>query len=231
MKLIGITCEIDDSEKRVADRVPHNYSDSIIKAGGIPVIIPMHRNEEVIKALVEKLDGVLLTGGKDVNPLIYNEQPHVLCKQTMMERDRYEALVLKYAHERKIPVLGICRGCQFINVYFGGSLYQDNSLCDSNTIDHNQKEAYHCPSHSINVREGSFLYDIFGEVGLVNSFHHQSIKRVAKGFKKIAISNDGIIEGIEGIRWPIVGLQFHPEMMHDADVKMQMIFDKWVKQL
>ena len=184
-----------------------------------------------IKALVEKLDGVLLTGGKDVNPLIYNEQPHVLCKQTMMERDRYEAIVLKYAHERKIPVLGICRGCQFINVYFGGSLYQDNSLCDSNTIDHNQKEAYHCPSHSINVREGSFLYDIFGEVGLVNSFHHQSIKRVAKGFKKIAISNDGIIEGIEGIRWPIVGLQFHPEMMHDADVKMQMIFDKWVKQL
>ena len=230
MKLVGISCEVGESFKKSVNKLNVSYIQALENAGCAIVIIPQV-DEENIKGIVEHLDGVVLSGGDDIDPSFYHEEKSKFVKRTKIERDKYEMLLLKYAIKRKIPVLGICRGCQLINVYFGGSLYQDNSLCSSNTIMHHSKGFKEAIMHNIIIRNDSFLDDILGEVAVVNSYHHQSIHKLGKGLMKIALSNDGIVEGIEHKELPIVGLQFHPEKNFNQDKKMQLIFEKWVKEL
>ncbi len=210
--------------------VPREYIDAILKAGGIPIILAMSEDEEVIMQQMSLVDGFLLIGGCDVNPVYYHEDPHPLLQTTYMARDRYEHLLLKARDVYHKPTLGICRGIQMINVYYGGTLYQDNSLKEG-AFKHSQSEASDGASHWINIEEHSFLYPILGKRAFVNSFHHQSCHRIADTFNVVAQSNDGIVEAIQHKTEAIYAVQFHPEMMAKEDATMQGIFDGFVTGL
>ncbi len=207
------------------------YTDSIIRADGIPLIFPICNNENVVKKMVESVDGVLLSGGSDIHPFLFNEEPIKEIGTISQERDFLDFKVLQYAVEMKKPVLGICRGHQVINVFFSGNIYQDISSQTSSQIKHAQSAHTNLATHKINIKKDSFLYDIFGDSAEINSFHHQAIKDVADKFDVIATSNDGIIEAIEykGDEF-IVGTQWHPEKMTESNEKMQEIFNRFVEK-
>ncbi|MCI5774160.1 MAG: gamma-glutamyl-gamma-aminobutyrate hydrolase family protein [Erysipelotrichaceae bacterium] len=230
MKIVGISCNLGVSLKQSVHKVNANYIKALEKAGCAVVIIPQVE-EAILNGIVDHLDGIVFTGGDDIDPEFYHEEKSKYVKKVDLNRDHYEFALLKRAIKRKLPVLGICRGCQLINVYLGGSLYQDCRLCPSNTLNHKTPANKAATMHNIVIRNDSFLEDILGEVAIVNSYHHQAINKVGKDLLKIALSNDGIVEGIQHKYLPIVGLQFHPEKNIEEDHKMQMIFNKWVKEL
>lgn len=205
--------------------VNNDYIQAVLLGGGVPLIIPVSIDEDVIEAQLKNIDGIILSGGEDVNPLLFGEEPSKFIGETMDERDKFDLLLIKHAVKMKKPILGICRGCQILNVAFGGDLYQDCSLAKNYHINHIQKCATSQGSHTVDIEKDSYLYSIFGESEIVNSYHHMAIKNLAEGFKVIAISKDGIVEGIEkneGLF--ILGVQWHPEMMAATNEKMLDIF-------
>lgn len=228
---IGITCSEIDENKRSMQSVNEDYIDAIIKAGGIPFLLPICDEEKVIQYQVEGIDGLLVTGGIDMNPLFYHENYCYKQGESSYRRDAYEMKLIQYAYQFKKPIFGICRGQQAINVAFGGSLYQDNSLAGNHVMQHTQLEKRAYPSHKIDIMEDSFLTPIFGKTAYVNSFHHQSIKTLAEHFRVVARSDDQIIEAIEHINQPIWAVQFHPESMRERDEKMHAIFEFFVKEV
>ncbi|MGB9780323.1 gamma-glutamyl-gamma-aminobutyrate hydrolase family protein [Caldanaerobacter sp.] len=208
------------------------YVDSIIKAGGIPLVMPLTLDFDVLKEQVESVDGIVITGGQDINPLIYNEEPIEKQGGITPDRDWYDIEVIKYAFHLKKPLLGICRGIQAINVALGGNLYQDLSQIPTHYIKHSQKAKPDHPTHSIDIAEGSRLYYIFGKNTVVNSFHHQAVKRVAKGFKAVAWSKDGVVEAIEAEDedYFAIGVQWHPELMASkGNENMLKLFKEFIK--
>lgn len=211
--------------------VNDDYVKSVISAGGIPLIIPVNTEPNIIKAQMENVDGLILSGGYDVNPLLFGEEPHRLLGATFGERDTFESILIKYALKMEKPILGICRGCQILNVICGGTLYQDCSLDKDSFIKHSQENTPAQPSHTITISEDSELYSIFGEKALVNSFHHMSIKRVADGFKVIGVASDGIVEAIERVDGSFaIGTQWHPEMMANSNEQMLEIFKLFISK-
>lgn len=211
--------------------VNNDYIESVVRAGGSPVVLPVILNEELIKRQVEAVDGVIITGGYDVNPLVYGEEPSQSQGFTYPEMDEYDLMLIKIACELKKPILGICRGLQILNVAFGGTLYQDLAQIEGCYIKHVQSSKGDFAGHSIEVKKDTLLYNIFGEAALVNSFHHQAIKKLAPGFTVSANSKDGVIEAIEKNEGNfIVGVQWHPEMMTGDNVNMLDIFKKLVEK-
>lgn len=169
--------------------------------------------------LLEKADLLLLIGGGDVDPVRYGEAKIPQCGTIEAERDEFEYRLLAEAVRTGKPVVGICRGMQIINVYFGGTLYQDIPTQYDTKINHrNGGDNIGNITHSINIVEGSRLREILGTESLgVNSSHHQAAKDVAPGFRVSALSTDGIIEGIESDTLPVAGVQFHPERLAVGD--------------
>lgn len=210
--------------------VPREYIDAILRAGGTPIVLTMSEDEEIIMQQMSLVDGFLLIGGCDVNPVYYHEDPHPLLQTTYLARDQYEHLLLKARDRYHKPTLGVCRGIQMINAYYGGTLYQDNSLKEG-TFKHSQSEETNGASHWINIEEESFLYPILGKKAFVNSFHHQSCHDIADGFNVVARANDGIVEAIQHQKEAIYAVQFHPEMMAKDHALMQGIFDWFVSTL
>ena len=235
-KIIGVSANILKADERDnfqgynKQRVFSGYLDSVIKGGGIPIIIPVSDVDEVLDSQIALLDGVIISGGYDISTEFYGEEPTKFVGQTHYLRDSFEKKLIEKAMKKSIPVLGICRGMQLINVVNGGSLYQDNSMNGKSFIKHTQEASPEYSTHKIVVEKDSFLFDIFGEGGMVNSYHHQSIKEVAKGFKVIAKASDDIIEAIEWIedKRTIIGIQWHPEMMSESDEKMARIFSDFI---
>ncbi|RRD39127.1 gamma-glutamyl-gamma-aminobutyrate hydrolase family protein [Leptotrichia sp. OH3620_COT-345] len=213
--------------------VNHAYVESVIKAGGIPFIIPFNTNAEVTKEQMKVVDGLILSGGHDVFPQLFGEEPKQNIGETFLDRDNFDILLLKTAVELKKPVLGICRGHQVINVAFGGSLYQDLSYNSDFYIKHSQLSKWDRPTHTIDVKKESFLGEIFGNEGLVNSFHHQVVNKVADNFKVTARSKDGAIEALESISENrfIVGIQWHPESMIHTDKNSVILFEKFINRV
>ena len=212
--IIGVTSYIGDNRSYYA--INRNYLDSVAAAGGIPVTIPIINNEEDFDYYINILDGLLLTGGIDVFPLSYGENPIHQVNIVGLKRDEYELGLFKRAYDKHIPVLGICRGHQLINVALGGNLYQDIKAQVQDSLGHSpdglaMDELY----HSVNIKENSKLYEILKDGKLiVNSFHHQSIKKLGANLTATAFSTDGIIEGIEGTdREFLLGVQWHPECL------------------
>jgi microsomal dipeptidase-like Zn-dependent dipeptidase/gamma-glutamyl-gamma-aminobutyrate hydrolase PuuD len=193
------------------------YIESVIKAGGAPVLIPATTNATVLRQIVANLDGLIMIGGEDVNPLWYNEAPLQQLGEVDPLRDEYDIKLIKLAADRNVPLLGICRGEQIINVAFGGTLYQDlPSQRDSKTlVKHVQKLPGAYASHIASIVPGTQLEKIIGSGNKgVNSFHHQAIKDVAPGFRAVAFSSDSVVEAIEA--WPnhpILAVQWHPELL------------------
>ncbi len=199
----------------VATSVPLTYVESVIRAGGVPVVLPLTQDTALISNMLDRIDGLIMTGGEDLDPLRwYGEEPVQALGQLAPERDSFDIALVRMAISRGLPVLGICRGHQLLNVAFGGTLYQDiPSQIKSSNINHNQKAPRYHGTHSIQIEKGSLLHKQTGlEKVSVNSYHHQAVKDIASGFRITARSPDGVVEAIEKIgSTKIYGVQFHPE--------------------
>ncbi len=209
--------------------VNRDYVDSLIHAGAVPVILPPM--EDGLDVLVEGLDGVLMSGGYDIDPALYGQDTKNTCGYTDRSVDQYYINLLHEAEKKNLPVLGICKGIQAINVAYGGTLHQDIATEVEGSLKHVQDAKRFHGTHEIQIKKDSFLGSVLGEKARVNSYHHQSVDHVADGFEVCATANDGIIECIakkEGSF--MVGVQFHPEMMaafHNQD--MERLFEAFVK--
>lgn len=208
--VVGISCAVTDNNSRIGRK----YSEAVIKAGGIPFLLPVTEDTAALSAMLDEIDALILTGGEDLNPAIYGEEPHPeLCTVDTL-RDGYDLYLVRTAAARGIPILGICRGEQLINIAFGGTLYQDIPTQKPSETDHYQSFTNLRPIHPVRPVEGTWLAEIAGTGEyMVNSTHHQSAKDIAPGFRVAAWSPaDSIVEALECIDGrPIWGVQFHPE--------------------
>jgi microsomal dipeptidase-like Zn-dependent dipeptidase/gamma-glutamyl-gamma-aminobutyrate hydrolase PuuD len=207
--IIGITGNYDKETCTLAE----GYYQSVLKAGGIPFIIPPFFETDRLGELLDRLDGILFSGGGDINPLLLGEEPIKELHSITPERDQQELLLARLAYDRQIPILGICKGIQIINAALGGTLYQDiHTQMEGTRIKHSQDEDRRYPSHQVSLTKGSILAKLFGTELAVNSFHHQACKEAAPGLKVTAMSADGVIEAIESNEFKsIMGVQWHPE--------------------
>lgn len=213
--VIGITTCMMILPKKTYAAVSSNYVHSVQKAGGIPLLLPMVGDREVLKGYLEIIDGLLLTGGDEgVNPQLYGENPVKELECICPERDDCETYLFTQALEYGLPILGVCRGMQLMNVAAGGSLYQDIFTQVEDSLGHLPKQMpVDALYHKVLLSENSILEEVFGTPELmVNSFHHQAVKKVADSFKASAVSLDNIIEAIEHQdNCFAVGVQWHPE--------------------
>jgi putative glutamine amidotransferase len=218
--VIGITSSIKKETFRVYSNVGYEYIEKIEKAGGIPLEIPILINSkiETLDNLVESLDGIIFTGGDNIDSLWYGEKPLVeQCIETKL-RNKFERALFFVAKNNGIPILGICRGSQLINVLQGGSLYQDISKQINTKIDHSGVgRKLEEKQHLVFLRKDSFLTRVYKKNELsVNSFHVQGIKELGENLKVTAKSEDGIIEAIEYKGdFFMQGVQWHPEGLDD----------------
>ena len=209
--VIGITGNFGDKGCELA----RGYYESIIASGGIPLIIPPSTSRDTMVNTLQNIDGLLLSGGGDMNPLLVGEEPSPKLHGINSERDLPELLLINLAYNRQIPILGICRGIQMIASALGGKIYQDIS---NPTIKHSQELDRSIPSHSVNINKNTTLSSIYNkEKLLVNSFHHQAVSEPGERFKISATAPDGTIEAIESCEFKsIIGVQWHPECLTEG---------------
>lgn len=190
------------------------YLDAVAQAGGIPIVLPLTEDIEIIHKLIETCDGFLFTGGDDINPIMYDYKRRELCAAQMPIRDRFEKLLFESLESTTKPILGICRGMQFLNVICGGTLYGDLPTQFGTEVSHRMEKPYDRPCHEISIYTQSPLYKLLGKKEIsVNSCHHQGIYELSPTFDPMAFSKDGLIEAIymPGMRF-MEGYQWHPEM-------------------
>jgi putative glutamine amidotransferase len=219
--LIGLTTSVTVGASPERAYTNATYIRAVQQAGGIPVLLPPQLDLASLEALWSRLDALLLTGGGDIDPARYGEDPHSTVYEVSEARDALELTLSRRAVEDEVPVLAICRGVQVLNVALGGSLHQDIPSHVPGALPHSQKEDRTRPTHAVKVMgEGTRLGAIVGSLELdVNSMHHQAIKKLGQGLREVAWAPDGVIEGLElaGDRF-VVGVQWHPEELvgHDA---------------
>lgn len=214
--LIGITA---GQHKGTTHILKDTYVQAVIRAGGIPVIVPIG-NEPNCAQLIEPFDGFIFSGGEDVDPTLFGEEPARGLGEVAPARDAFEMAFAKAAIQSNKPILGICRGMQLLNVALGGSLYQDIETQKEGTIrQHDQKAPPSHPSHFVQLTEGSYLQKIFTKETIkVNSFHHQAVKQMGASLKIGGVASDGVIEAFESTEHPFfVGVQWHPEALLEKE--------------
>jgi putative glutamine amidotransferase len=208
-----------------------DYVDSVVRAGGAPLILPCIDNEEAVRAAVHACDGIILTGGGDVVSLNYGEEPHEMSKYQDPVRDATELTVARMALELEIPILGICRGMQVLNVACGGTLVQDIPSQIPEAVKHYSQGMHTVLLHTVDVESGTLMERVFGagSVG-INSYHHQAVKDLGRGLRVNCRARDGVIEGMESADGkPLLAVQFHPEECAAAYPQFQTFFN-WVVQ-
>lgn len=211
--IIGITPSMTTCEKTYT--VHRAHVEAVVKAGGVPVILPYNASSAV-ERIVKQIDGLYLTGGGDIDPHYFHEEPHVKLGRIDPLRDQFELDIFHATDALNKPILGICRGSQLMNVALGGTMYQDLYAQKGDTfIQHNQDRPLHYGSHFVEVKRPSLLYDIVQEKRIkVNSAHHQANNVLGNQLRVAARSKDSVIEAIEGITHPfMLGVQWHPERM------------------
>jgi len=197
--------------------VNKDYVDAVVRAGGVPLIIPFTTDKEVIISQAQLIDGLILSGGHDVSPYNYGQEPNQKLGETFPERDTYDMTLLEESKKRNIPIMGICRGFQLINVAAGGTLYQDLSLIPGNVLKHFQGSK---PT-----------LKTLGKETMVNSFHHQALDKVADEFRVVARASDGVVEAIEHKTYKfLVAVQWHPEMLAVECEKARELFVRFIEE-
>ncbi len=214
---VSATSDFQNGPHRV--RLNNAYVAALESAGIVPVVVPPLASEESVDAILTRVDGVLLSGGEDVEPSLYGQPRSSECGVSNLGRDRTEIALVKAAQERRMPILAICRGPQLLNVALGGTLIQDIPSEVPNALAHDVREDRSERVHDVTIDEGSRIADAIGSTSItVNSLHHQSVKNVAPGLKVTARAPDGIIEGLESDSddWWVMAVQWHPEEMNDS---------------
>ena len=233
--IIGVTAQqkmaISSNGELESQVIGHTYTDAVLRAGGLPVVLPPLPADDV-PALMDHLDGLVFTGGGDIEPWRYGEERHETIRKTNTGRDEFELALAREARDRRMPTLAICRGIQIFNIAFGGSLYQDIPSMLGPT-GHMQKGDIVFTGHQpVVVESDSLIAKATGATELmVNSIHHQAIKDLAPGFRPVAWSDDDVIEGIqhEDDAWPLLAVQWHPEFLDSAgDEAAHRLFDALV---
>ena len=236
--LIGITgmeVALGSEQKILVQGQLVSYLKAITGAGGAPVIIPSDLNEEVLRAAFERLEGLLLPGGPDVSPIIYDETPHEQLGRVDEALDHTELALTRWAIDADLPLLAICRGIQVLNVALGGSLYQDIPSQLPDAMEHHRFRSRGYPpndqAHTVTVTPDSRLAAALGEVEVIaNSRHHQAVKTPAPMLTAVGHSFDDLIEGVEipNARFAI-GVQWHPENLVNENLPMHRLFETFVK--
>ncbi|WP_125590746.1 gamma-glutamyl-gamma-aminobutyrate hydrolase family protein [Companilactobacillus jidongensis] len=238
-KIIGITADVflepaSAINKNKADFVPRPAVNAVLQAGGVPVSLPYYDSNSLDKLddLLSALDGIIFTGGPDVDPTFMGEEPIPELGTTNRYRDVSEISLVKKAVARHIPIFGICRGAQVINVALGGSVYQDlaTQYDEPTLLMHHQKAAGNIPIHHVEVSK-SILQESVGHEVFVNSRHHQAIKEPAPNIKVVATAPDGVIEGIENEDATIQAVQWHPENMWEEYPEELQLFKDFIGRI
>ena len=214
--VIGITGNYGDQLCKIAE----GYYKSVVRAGGVPVIIPPVSDTDVIINTLDHIDGLLLSGGGDYDPHYAGEEPWPTLGDINPERDLPELLITQLAYNRQMPIMGICRGIQTLAMALGGHVRQD--ISDIQQLNHSQTEDRSIATHHVSVEKDSILFTIYSNSQQlptlkVNSFHHQAVDDAGSRFRVVAKSDDGIIEAIESTEYKsIIGVQWHPECLEDG---------------
>jgi putative glutamine amidotransferase len=226
LPLIGLTTSgmVDASPERVYTNAA--YIKAIQQAGGVPVLLPPPLAGAARAALWSRLDGLILSGGGDVDPARFGQPRHPAVYDVSAARDDLELDLTGRALREGVPLLAICRGIQVLNVALGGTLHQDLASDPGSPIAHGQRESRDQPSHAVKVLEGSRLAGVLGRLELdVNSMHHQAIKDLGRGLRAVAAAPDGIVEGAEVLHHPFaLAVQWHPEELVAQDAAARNLF-------
>lgn len=229
MKVIGVTPAVVSANNALG--LSEEYLQGILRAGALPLVLPMTDNEEIMDAMMERIDGLLLSGGADVSPEYYGETRQPYCGKTEVRRDKLEFELCRRALERKMPILAICRGIQVLNCVMGGTLYQDIATQFGTSVRHPCSETPKDRVHTVTLQAGTRLRALVGEEQVsVNSRHHQAVKTLGRGLVASAIAQDGLIEAIElpGETF-VVGVQWHPESLAETDADSQRLISAFVE--
>jgi putative glutamine amidotransferase len=226
--------EFADSSISLSNR----YTDAVIAAGGLPQVFPATTSSAVIAESVERCDGILMTGGDDIDPKLYAKDLPDELRKTVgpvePDRDTWETVMIGEIFQRQKPLFGICRGHQMLNVALGGTLIVDIGLQVPKPLNHRRMDKKMEPVHEVNIAAGSLLREITGEETLgVNSTHHQAIGRLAEPLRSVATSSDGVIEAVE-LKEPgtlpfLLTVQFHPERLIDKNKAFLQLFRSFIE--
>jgi putative glutamine amidotransferase len=234
--LIGIPSYHDTS---LPDKMPERFAMSrpyltaLEAVDAAPVILPLALGLDTLRALFDRLDGLFMAGGGDLDPACYTVGAHPKTEGVDRLRDETELILTRWALEEKKPLLGVCRGVQTLNVAAGGTLIQDVGELWPNAIRHQYfpEKPRSYVAHDVTTVDGTWLADVLGTTAHVNSFHHQAVDQIAKGFRAAAYAPDGVIEAIEheGAAFA-VGVQWHPESLIESDSAMYALFEAFVRR-
>jgi len=239
--IIGIPTQTLHAMDGIPEALPESwvmnqrYSRVVASAGGLPIMIPLLDDEATLRALYDRLDGLLLPGGVDLDPATYGEPRRPDCGRVDPDRDRVELQFARWAVAEGKPVFGLCRGLQIVNVALGGTLYQDIAAQFSGAIKHDCFPTAGYPrdhlAHEVTVSAGSRLGTLIGSAPLqVNSMHHQAVKELAPGLLPTAVAPDGLVEAVESPDQPfLLGVQWHPESLVERDLRMRRLMAGFVE--
>jgi putative glutamine amidotransferase len=228
--VIGIASNVDENRLGMAiNSLPLAYTAAIAMAGGLPLVLPYSADQAILAPMLERVDGLLLPGGIDLDPDWYNE-PHLAgLEEVRRDLDVFQFALFHICLSQKKPVLGICRGCQLINTALAGTLFQDiDSQWQSPALRHRGPD--HDTEHPVTIVPGSRLSALFGPELLVNSRHHQAIKSAGRDLRITAVAPDGVIEAAEHNYLPVHLVQWHPERMLAKDATMLPLFREFLDQ-
>ncbi|MCL4705947.1 gamma-glutamyl-gamma-aminobutyrate hydrolase family protein [bacterium] len=214
-------------------RLSYKYTEAIYAAGGIPIMLPLIAEQDYVDHIWPLLDGLILSGCQtDLDPKRYGEVPHAKLGPVNETRDRFDWMLLERAHAEHVPVLGICRGFQTLNVYRGGTLIQDLPSQQPSEIKHSIEEPPEAFAHEVRLAPQTVLnYAAVEKTAQVNSLHHQAVKKLGKGLAPVAWAEDGVIEAFQSedlARHHVVGVQWHPERLWQADDFSLSIFKNFI---
>jgi putative glutamine amidotransferase len=232
--VIGITTTLEEQSRR--HELWRAYPNAVEKAGGVPVFLPADDKYPHYEEYLSLVDGLLLSGGQDILPTFYGQEPWAGLKETWPmcpSRDRFEIKIARLAVEREKPVLGLCRGLQLLNVAFGGDLWQDVSLLGTDPlrrVAHFQNLGPGWPCHKARLSEGRLKGIFRGDFLMVNSLHHQAARWIPEELQATAIAEDGVVEALER-QGPlfVVGVQWHPELLIRSDPRQLDLFQAFVE--